>query len=69
MARYIVAKLPRPIEVDAITWAQLPVSAKRPAYSVIVSRRFEELGIQPLPHWQTAVDKYMRAAHGAVTVS
>jgi dTDP-4-dehydrorhamnose reductase len=65
MASYIVSKLPRPIEVAAINWAQLKVPAKRPAFSVIVSGRFEELGIQPLPHWKTAVDEYLRVAHTA----
>ena len=66
-AAYIVQKLPRPVPVDATSWAQLNLPAKRSAYSVIVSQRLGELGLQPLPHWKKAVDEYLRV-RGIVAV-
>jgi dTDP-4-dehydrorhamnose reductase len=65
LASYIVRKLPRPVPVEPITWAELQRPAKRPAYSVMVSQRLEELRLAPLPHWQAAVDEYLRVRETA----
>ena len=59
-ARYIVGKLGSSVPVKPIRWSDLPVPAKRPAYSAMGSQRLAELGIAPLPHWRTALDDYLR---------
>ena len=62
-AQRIVEHLPRPVSVLPITWDQLHLAAKRPAYSVLRSGRLAELGLQPLPDWKVALDEYLRLRH------
>jgi dTDP-4-dehydrorhamnose reductase len=59
-AEYIVQQLTRHIEVKPITWAQLNLPAKRPAYSVLGSEGLRRAGLAPLPDWKQAVDEYLR---------
>jgi len=58
-ACHLVEKLSCGIPVAPITWSDLNRPAKRPAYSVLGSRRLEELGLAPLPHWKQALDEYL----------
>ena len=72
MATYIVRRLPVPIEVASTSWAALKLPAQRPAYSVMVSRRLESLGLDPLPDWKAAIEEYFKvreAVKGPVKVS
>lgn len=59
-AAYIVQQLGRSIPVKPLTWAQLNLPAKRPAYSVLGADGLEKAGLNPLPHWKQAVDEYLR---------
>jgi len=65
-ACYVVQKLPRPVTVRPITWAQLNLPARRPAYSVLGSGGLEKLSLTPLPHWKDAVDEYLRVRQTAM---
>lgn len=60
MARAIVERSPRPVPVGAIYWKDLCRPARRPAYSVLGCRRWEQLGLAPLPHWREALEEYLQ---------
>jgi dTDP-4-dehydrorhamnose reductase len=49
------------VPVEAITTAEYPTPARRPAYSVLDNRAWRELGEAPLPAWEEGVAEYMRA--------
>ena len=34
---------------------EFPSAARRPSYSVIASERFQEVGLEPLPHWSDSL--------------
>lgn len=40
-----------PEQVRPCTSSDFPSAARRPAYSVMISERFDEIGLSPLPHW------------------
>lgn len=44
-----------PARVKPCTTAEYPRPAPRPAYSVLTSERLEEIGLEPLPHWQDSL--------------
>lgn len=46
-------------EVAAITTAEYPTPASRPAYSVLDNRRWREIGEPPLPAWQEGLTAYL----------
>jgi dTDP-4-dehydrorhamnose reductase len=46
-------------DVAAITTADYPTVAERPAYSALDNRRWRELGEPPLPSWQEGLDAYL----------
>lgn len=46
-----------PHRVEAITTAQYPVPAPRPAYSVLSHAMWREHGLEPLPHWRDALHR------------
>ncbi|MBI2817100.1 MAG: dTDP-4-dehydrorhamnose reductase [Acidobacteria bacterium] len=68
-AAYIVQQLGRSIPVKPLTWAQLNLPATRPAYSVMGARGLEKAGLAPLPHWEQAVDEYMRVRQAVPAIS
>jgi dTDP-4-dehydrorhamnose reductase len=47
--------------VKPITTAEYPTPARRPAYSVLENRRWQELGEAPLRSWERALDEFMPA--------
>jgi dTDP-4-dehydrorhamnose reductase len=59
-AQAIICSMPAAVPVIPITWAKLNLPATRPAFSAITSRRWQELGLQPLPHWKDALHEYLR---------
>jgi dTDP-4-dehydrorhamnose reductase len=46
-------------DVVAITTAEYPTPASRPAYSVLDNRRWRELGEPPLPAWHEGLTAYL----------
>jgi dTDP-4-dehydrorhamnose reductase len=46
-------------DVAAITTADYPTAAVRPAYSALDNRRWRELGEPPLPTWQEGLNAYL----------
>jgi dTDP-4-dehydrorhamnose reductase len=46
-------------DVVAITTAEYPTPASRPAYSVLDNRRWRELGEPPLPPWHEGLTAYL----------
>jgi dTDP-4-dehydrorhamnose reductase len=57
----VAALRDRGIEADvaAITTADYPTAAARPAYSALDNRRWRELGEPPLPTWQEGLNAYL----------
>lgn len=47
------------VNVEAISSADYPVAARRPAYSVLDNRRWRELGEQPLRPWREGLRAYL----------
>ena len=47
------------VPVEAITTAEYPTPATRPAYSVLDNRAWRELGEAPLPDWSEGVRAYV----------
>lgn len=60
-AREIVRLLGSDAEVVPISTAEMPRPAKRPAYSVLDTSRLATLIGAPLPPWQDALDRHLRA--------
>jgi dTDP-4-dehydrorhamnose reductase len=48
------------VKVEKTTAAAFAARAKRPSYSRLDSRRFGELGIEPMPHWKDALRRYLK---------
>jgi dTDP-4-dehydrorhamnose reductase len=46
-------------KVEAVSASALKLKARRPRYSVMVSRRLPEVGLAPLPPWQEHVHAYL----------
>lgn len=44
-----------PARLARCSTADYPLPAPRPAYSVLGSERLDEIGIDPLPHWETSL--------------
>ncbi len=61
-ASAIVAASGRNIPVHAITSAEFPTPAKRPAYSVLAGAKFEAAFGYDLPEWQTTLADCLRTA-------
>lgn len=47
--------------VNAITTAEFPTPAKRPAYSVLDNRRFTQTFAFPLPSWRVGLERTLKA--------
>lgn len=61
LARAVVEIAAVTAEVVPITTADYPTPARRPAYSVLANRRWEELGEPPLRPWREAVTEFIPA--------
>ena len=48
------------VPVEAITTAEYPTPARRPAYSVLDNGRWRDLGEAPLPNWRDGLRTYLR---------
>lgn len=59
-ATEIVRLSGRPVPVEAITTADMPRPAKRPAYSVLSADRLHYLGFT-MPSWQDGLQRFMKA--------
>jgi len=58
-AREIVRLTGLDVPVEPVTTAEFPRLAKRPAYSVLANRRFDEAVGSPLRHWREAAAEYV----------
>ena len=56
----IVEKLACSVPVRPIASATAGRAAKRPPNSVLASRRLEQMGLAPLPHWKQALEEYFQ---------
>ncbi len=61
-ARTIFQVAKKQVPVQAITTAEYPTAARRPAYSVLSTAKYESLGLAPLASWQDALARYFRDA-------
>lgn len=52
-----------PVQVLPITSWESGRPATRPAYSVLANRRFESLGMSPLPSWEEGLSSYLAEIH------
>lgn len=60
-ARAIFAALGHdPARVGETTLADYPSPTPRPAYSVLSHQRWADAGLQPLPDWQDALDRFLQ---------
>ncbi|MGP8162089.1 MAG: dTDP-4-dehydrorhamnose reductase [Candidatus Dormibacteria bacterium] len=59
-AAAIVEEAGLDVPVDAITSADYPTPAPRPAYSVLADRAWRALGEEPLPPWRDGLRAYLR---------
>ena len=59
-AEAIVAGAGLQVPVEAITTADYPTPARRPAYSALDNRAWRLLGLPPLPAWQEGLAAYLR---------
>ncbi|CAN5244269.1 dTDP-4-dehydrorhamnose reductase [soil metagenome] len=48
------------VSVRPILSEQFRSQAKRPAYSVLANRKYESLGLKPLPDWKDSLREYFR---------
>ena len=62
-AEAIVAATGGSAQVTAITTAQYPTVAPRPAYSVLDNRVWRLLGETPLPDWREGLSSYLASLH------
>lgn len=60
-ASAIVAAGQRRIPVHAITSAEFPTAAKRPAYSVLDGTAFEQAFAYPMPEWELSLAECLRS--------
>jgi dTDP-4-dehydrorhamnose reductase len=60
-AREIAASWAPAVAVEAVTTADFPRSAPRPAYSVLAVERFEELAGRPVESWRAGLGEYLDA--------
>ena len=44
-----------PSRISTCDTEDYPTPARRPAYSVLASERFEALGLDPMPHWRESI--------------
>ena len=49
------------VPVDAISTAEYPTPARRPAYSVLDNGRWRGLGESPLPSWEEGLRRYLES--------
>jgi dTDP-4-dehydrorhamnose reductase len=63
-AEAIFAADGRAAEVAAITTAEWPTAAPRPAYSVLDNRAWRLLGEDPLPDWREGLQAYLASLPG-----
>jgi dTDP-4-dehydrorhamnose reductase len=48
-------------QLEPVSYASLGNSTQRPMYSPLENTTFAELGIEPLPSWEEALDAYLVA--------
>ncbi|MCC5876759.1 MAG: dTDP-4-dehydrorhamnose reductase [Candidatus Sumerlaeia bacterium] len=48
------------ITLRPILSEQFRSAARRPHYSVLANTRFEQIGLEPLPHWKDSLKEYFR---------
>jgi dTDP-4-dehydrorhamnose reductase len=58
-AEYIFKKTQAKVKVNHILTSVYPTPAKRPLNSRLDRSKLKEAGLQLLPHWQSAVDRYL----------
>lgn len=52
-----------PMELEPITTEQYGAPAPRPQYSVLSTRKYEQLAGQPLPSWKEGLAEYIQQLH------
>lgn len=51
------------ISLEPISSKERHDTARRPAYSVLDTSKYQSLGFEPLPHWRNAVERFVRNLH------
>ena len=62
-----VAEKPE-VEVRPILSEQFRSAARRPSFSVMANRRFEQLGIRALPDWKDSLQEYFRRRRNSLAI-
>ncbi len=55
--------------VKPITSDQIPLRAKRPAFSALISVRLLSVGLPPLRHWREALTEFMHGLQGEMALA
>jgi dTDP-4-dehydrorhamnose reductase len=61
LATYVIARAELGATLERTTTGALARPAKRPAYSVLHNQFYEHVTGSRMPHWQNAVDRYLKA--------
>ena len=56
----IADKIKPSLEIEAVGSSEFPMPAKRPAYSVLAKKRYNEWTGKKMPSWQQALDGYFK---------
>jgi len=59
-AEVIFRLLSRTIDLQPVSMDEFPSVARRPRHTALKSRLIPEIGVDPLPPWQDAVERYLR---------
>jgi dTDP-4-dehydrorhamnose reductase len=64
-ARRIFALTGKDVAVEAVTSAEFPRPARRPASSLLADTRRAEVGLPPMPAWEDALARCLKGREGA----
>ena len=59
VAKRVFEAAGRPELLEPCTSAEYPTPARRPAWSVLGTEKYEEMVGEPLPAWEQAIDRFL----------
>ncbi len=59
VAKRVFEAASRPELLEPCTTAEYPTPARRPAWSVLGTKKYEEIVGEPLPAWEHAIDRFL----------